>query len=323
MPLLLRRAATRPGLPVDGCTPHFAERLYGMQDRPGTSRSVLSAAIQQDQLIARRGGKGLGSSMISSSRSRSLAPPLLLATQFSFGGSSFLRSERGSVRASIRACRLAKPLSVCACKSEIICRLADLTVTRTSSTSADICRLADLTVTRTSPTSANICRLADLTVTRTSSTRASTPSTMSIIWSRKASSSPRNCSMSRSHFSHRLSTSLMRHRPTSSRNCWNRPCRYSGGPLVPSLMTGVTVKLALSISQPTNVAASLPGGPAGPRSPCGPLSPATPRLPGAASNCHPGPGHAPGLSCNARNDPELSATTSKAAYSESSLNVPR
>jgi hypothetical protein len=62
----------------------------------------------------------------------------------------------------------------------------------------------------------------------------------------------------------------MRHRATSFRNCWNRACRCSGGPLLPSLMSGVTVKLVLSTSQPTNLAASLPGGPAGPRSPCGP-----------------------------------------------------
>ena len=38
--------------------------------------------------------------------------PVARDPQFSFGGSSFLRSERGSGRASIRACRLAKPASV-------------------------------------------------------------------------------------------------------------------------------------------------------------------------------------------------------------------
>jgi hypothetical protein len=55
-------------------------------------------------------------------------------------------------------------------------------------------------------------RLQVSTLPRISSTRASTLSTTSVISLRKASSSIRNCFISRSHFSQRLSRSLMRHR---------------------------------------------------------------------------------------------------------------
>ena len=60
--------------------------------------------------------------------------------------------------------------------------------------------------------SANICRLQVSTLARISSARASTPPTTSIISLRKASNSPRNRPISRSHFSQRLSRSPMRHR---------------------------------------------------------------------------------------------------------------
>src|SRR5262249_7915048 len=78
----------------------------------------------------------------------------------------------------------------------------------------------------------------------------------------------------------------------------------SGGPRVPSDMRGVTRKLLRSRIQPVMI---LPGGP---RFPSGP---AMPRWPWRAISCQPAPGHGPGLSLRARNEPPSSTTMSPRA----------
>ena len=68
---------------------------------------------------------------------------------------------------------------------------------------------------------------------RTPSTRAITPPTTSIILLRQASISIRNCFISRSHVSQRLSRSLMRHRLSHFvQKMLNSPRKFSGEPLI-------------------------------------------------------------------------------------------